>query len=173
MRPIIGALLAAATLGVAVPAAAQQQVSAFSNEVSVFGMWEDLREPTDVERTDVFLRYGRYVRPQLVGTLGFQRSRLEAAGSDVATTAATVGAKYYFTPPRANAIVPFLDAAIGVAWSKANGNDSSDFTWEFGGGASWFFSAATSFDAGFQLFQTSTDVETKGTRLFVGITTRF
>jgi hypothetical protein len=173
MRQIIGALLAAAALGFAVPAAAQQQGSAFSSEVSVFGMWEDLREPADVERTDVFLRYGRYFRPQIVGTLGFQRSRLEAAGSDVATTAATIGAKYYFTPPRTNAMVPFLDGAIGVAWTKANGDDSSDFTWEFGGGVSWFFSAATSFDAGLHLFQTSTDVETKGTRLFVGITTRF
>jgi len=121
----------------------------------------------------VFLRYGRYFRPQLVGTVGFQRNRLEAGGADVATTAATVGAKYYFSPPRGNAIVPFVDGAVGVAWTKANGNDDTDFTWEFGGGVSWFFTPATSFDAGLRLFQTSTEIETKGTRLFVGITTRF
>jgi hypothetical protein len=171
MRKLIGALLAAAVLGIAAPAAAQQ--ATFSNEVSLFGRWDDIREPADVERTDVFLRYGRFFRPQLVGTVGFQRSRVEAEGSDVATTAATIGAKYYVSPLRANAIVPFVDGAVGFAWTKANGNDDTDFTWEFGGGVSWFFTQATSFDAALHLFQTSTEIETKGTRLSVGITTRF
>jgi hypothetical protein len=173
MRPFIRVLLAATALGVALPAAAQQQPSTFGSEISLFGMWDDIREPDNFERTEVNLRYGRYFRPQLVGTVGFQRWRLEADGSDIASTAATIGAKYYVTPPRANAIVPFVDGAIGLAWTKANGDDSTDFTWEFGGGVSWFFTAATSFDAGLHLYQTKTDIETKGTRLFVGVTTRF
>jgi len=143
------------------------------NEISLFGSWEDIREPTKLEQTHLFARYGRFVSPQLVGTVGLQRSRFEGAGVDATTTGVTLGAKYYIQAPRARAFAPFLDAAIGVAQTDNGRDDSSDLTWELGGGASWFFTESTSFDAALRIFHTSTDVETKGTRLFVGITTRF
>lgn len=169
-KTIVAVLAGAALAGLALPGAAQ---TTFDHEISLFGNWEDTREPEDVERTNLFLRYGRFFSPQLVGTLGLQRSRLEAAGTDVATTALTVGAKYYISPPRSQAIAPFLDAAIGYANTDTGANDSNDLIWEFGGGVSWFFTEATSFDAGLRFFQTDTDIETQGTRLTVGITSRF
>ena len=111
--------------------------------------------------------------PQLVGTLGLHRTFFEGGGIEAASTAFTVGAKYYITAPRAQGVAPFLDAAIGVAKTDNGRDNSTDFTWEFGGGVSWFFTEATSFDAALRLFHTDTDIETKGTRIFVGITTRF
>lgn len=171
MKKAIAAMLAAAGLGLAaLPAAAQQT---FSNEISLFGSWEDQREPRNAEVTSLFLRYGRFVGPQLVGTGTLSRTRFEGGGNDSATTTFTVGAKYYISQPRAQAMVPFLDAAVGFANVDTGGRDSTDLAWELGGGVSWFFTGSTSFDAALRFFHTETDIETKGTRLTVGITTRF
>jgi hypothetical protein len=170
MKKTMVAFVAGASLcGVALPACAQ----AFKNEVSISGSWEDINEPTDFEQITLFLRYGRFVTPQLVGTAGLQHSSFEGPGFEAKNTGLTVGAKYYITVPRNQAISPFLDASIGVAKTDNGSEDSTDFTWEFGGGISWFFTEATSVDAALRLFHTSTDVETKGTRFFLGLTTRF
>ena len=171
---LINTTLAAgfALAGFALPVYAQQSPQ-YGNEVSVFGSWEDTKEPADIERSNLYARYGRVVAPQLVGTIGLQRTRFKGAGVDATSTALTVGAKYYITALTTRQLVPFVDAAIGVANTDSGSSDSSDFTWELGGGISWFFTPATSFDAGLRIFHTSTDVETKGTRLFVGMTTRF
>lgn len=170
MNRTLAALVAGAALGLAaLPVAAQT----YRNEISLYGAWEDQRKPTDLEQSHIAARYGRYVSPQLVGTLGLRRSRFEGGGFEATSTALTVGAKYYINAPRAQAIAPFVDAAVGAAITD-NGRDSStDLTWEFGGGVSWFFTEATSFDAALRFFHTSTDLETKGTRLVLGITTRF
>jgi hypothetical protein len=170
MKKTLATLVAGAALaGVAQGALAQT----FRNEVSLFGSWEDIDQPTKFEQSNLYLRYGRFVSPQFVATLGLQRWRFEGAGFDASTTALTIGGKYYIAAPRNQVLAPFLDASIGVAKTDNGTADSTDFTWEFGGGASWFFTEATSFDAGLRLFHTSTDVQTKGTRIFVGITTRF
>ena len=161
---LIGAALAA----VAAPAAAQTH----RNEISVAGSWDDVREPADVEVTNVQLRYGRFMTPQLVATGGFARTRFQATGIDTATTALTVGAKYYVSPPRVG-LVPFVDAAVGVAMTDTGASDSSDVTWELGGGAAYFLTERTSLDAGLRFYHTDTDAATRGTRLFVGLTTRF
>lgn len=172
MTKTIAALFAGAALvGFALPASAQQPLP-FSNEISLFGTWEDRKDP-DIERSNVTLRYGRFFRPQIVGTLGLAYESTEVPGADSSSLIATVGAKYYFAPLRAQAIVPFVDGAIGVAHTDNGPSDSTDLYWEFGGGVSWFFTQATSIDAGLRLFHADTDVETKGTRIFVGITTRF
>lgn len=173
MKKTLAALAAATALtAFALPAAAQATYP-YRNEIAVSGSWEDLREPENVERSSLILRYGRFVRPQLVGTFSLQRDRLEGAGADTTNTAWTVGAKYYFNPPRNQAIVPFVDAGVGFATVDTGTNDSTDFTWQIGGGASWFFTEATSFDAALQFFHTDTDIETKGTRILIGLTTRF
>jgi hypothetical protein len=170
MKKTVAAFVAGAALsGVAVPACAE----AFKNEVSISGSWEDISEPTEFEQTTLFLRYGRFVSPQLLGTAGLQHSRFKGPGIEATSSGLTVGAKYYITAPRAQAISPFLDVSLGVARTDNGTEDSTDFTWEFGGGVSWFFTEATSVDAALRLFHTSTDVETKGTRFFLGITTRF
>ena len=172
-KKVIAALAAGAALaGFALPVSAQQPMP-FSNEVQLFGTWEDRQDP-DLETSNIVLRYGRFFRPQIVGTLSLRYSSAEAPGSpDQSALGALVGAKYYFTPLRAQAMVPFVEGAIGIAHTDAGQNDSTDLTWEFGGGVSWFFTQSTSFDAGLRLFHTDTDVETKGTQIFVGITTRF
>src|SRR5687768_11024610 len=174
MKKTLTAIAAAAALaGIAAPAAAQTtQFPTFGNEVSIFGTWEDRKDP-DIETTRLSARYGRYFRPQIVGTLELTRERTEVPDRDSALTAFMVGAKYYFTPLRPQSIVPFLDAAIGVAISDNGPDDSTDLAWQFGGGVSWFFTSTTSFDAGLQLFYADTDSDTKGTRIFVGMTTRF
>jgi hypothetical protein len=172
MKKTIVALFAGAALaGFALPAASQQ-TQPFSNEISLFGTWEDRKDP-DLERTNIWARYGRFFSPQLVGTLGLRYESTEVPGADASSLSALIGAKYYFAPLRAQAIVPFVDGAIGLAHTDNGPSDSTDLTWEFGGGVSWFFTQATSIDAGLRLFHTDTDVETKGTQLFVGITTRF
>ena len=175
MKKTLAALATGAILaGIAWPAASQttQSFPAFTNEISLFGTWEDRDDP-DIERSNIALRYGRFFRPQIVGTHGLQYEKTEVPGVDNSSVVFTIGGKYYFTPVRTQAIVPFLDAAVGIAYTDNGPDDSTDFHWEFGGGVSWFFTQATSFDAGLRLFHTDTDVETKGTRIFVGITTRF
>ena len=170
MKKTIAAFVAGASLcGVALPVCAEK----FSNELSISGSWEDINEPTEFEQLTLFLRYGRFMSPPLVGTLSLQRSSFEGSGISAASTGLTVGAKYYITPPRAQQISPFLDASVGVAKTDNGSEDSTDFTWEFGGGISFFFTEATSVDAALRLFHTSTDIETKGTRFFLGMTTRF
>ena len=170
MKKTLAVLVTGAALaGMAQGALAQT----FRNEVSVFGSWEDIDEPTKLEQTTLDLRYGRFVSPQLVATLGLRRTFFEGGGIEAASTALMVGAKYYITPPRNQGMAPFLDAALGVAKTDNGRDNSTDFSWELGGGLSWFFTEATSFDAALRLLHTDTDVETKGTRMFVGITTRF
>lgn len=170
-KKVMAAVVAVALAGFAVPAASQQAMP-FNNEIQLFGSWLDQKDP-DQETTNIVARYGRFFRPQIVGTLGLRYAHSEVPGPDASELAVLIGGKYYFTPLRAQAIVPFVDGAIGLAHRDSGVSDSSDFTWEFGGGVSWFFTQATSIDAGLRLFHTDTDVETKGTQLFVGITTRF
>lgn len=171
-KKVIAAVFAAALAGFALPAASQQTLPQLSNELQLSGTWQDQKDP-DLETTNINLRYGRFFRPQIVGTLGLRYAHIEVPGPDASSLAALVGAKYYFTPLRAQAIVPFVDGAIGLAHIDSGTDDSTDLTWEIGGGVSWFFSQAWSFDAGLRLFHTDTDVETKGTQVFVGITARF
>jgi opacity protein-like surface antigen len=161
-------IVCAVLAGLAFPAVAQTH----RNEISVAGSWDDVREPADVEVTNVQLRYGRFMSPQLVATGGLHRTRFQATGLDTATTAFTVGAKYYINAPR-QGLVPFVDAAVGVAMTDTGSSDSSDFTWELGGGAAYFLTERTSLDAGIRFYHTDTDAATRGTRLFVGLTTRF
>jgi opacity protein-like surface antigen len=173
MKKVIATLFAGmALLGFAAPAASQQQSLPFSNEIQLFGTWQDQKDP-DLETTNIVMRYGRFFRPQLVGTLGLRYAHTEVPGPDISSLAALIGAKYYFAPLRAQAMVPFVEGAVGLAYSDSGTSDSTDLTWEIGGGVSWFFTQSTSFDAGLRLFHTDTDVETKGTQIFVGITTRF
>ncbi|HEX6265834.1 MAG TPA: outer membrane beta-barrel protein [Burkholderiales bacterium] len=167
------AMAAAAVLALVSAPVAAQQAYPYQNEISVFGTWDKVDEPVEIEVTNVQLRYGRYLSPQIVGTAALSRTRFETNTSDDVTTALMVGAKYYFSQLRAQALVPFVDGAIGLANTDSGGSDSTDFTWEVGGGVAYFISERTSLDASIRLYQTSTDAETEGTRLFVGLTTRF
>jgi hypothetical protein len=172
-KNVIAAVFAVGLAGFALPAASQQTLPSLTNEISLFGTWEDRKDP-DIETSNVVLRYGRFFRPQIVGTLGLRYSSSEVPGTaDQSALAVLIGGKYYFTPLRTQAIVPFVDGAIGFAYTDTGPSDSTDLTWEIGGGVSWFFTQAWSFDAGLRLFHTDTDVETKGSQIFVGITARF
>lgn len=162
------AVMASAFAFLATPAMAQQ----YPNEISVGGSWDDISEPVDTEVTNVQLRYGRFMAPQWVATAAVARTRFQSTGIDSATTSFLVGGKYYFSPPKTG-LVPFLDAAIGIVMTDTGNNDSSDFAWEFGGGAAYFLTERTSLDAGIRFYRTDTDIETRGTKLFVGLTTRF
>jgi hypothetical protein len=157
------------------PAAAQapQQAPTYWNEVSIFGAWDKVREPGDLELTIINLRYGRMLQPQIAGTLGLSRFSIDAGAGRSTTTSLTIGAKYYFTRLGAQALVPFAEASVGFANTDSAASDSTDLTWEIGGGASFFFTDATSMDASIRLYQTSTDARTEGTRFFLGMTTRF
>ena len=69
MKKTLVTLVAGAALaGVAQGALAQT----FRNEVSLFGSWEDIDQPTKFEQSNLYLRYGRFVSPQFVATLGLQ-----------------------------------------------------------------------------------------------------
>lgn len=170
MKKTVAAVLAGAALaGFALAAGAEAQ----KNEVSLYGSWEDINEPTDLSQTHLNVRYGRFMSPQLLGTAGVLYSRFKGPTIDASSAGFTVGAKYYVNAPRAQAIAPFLDASVGAAITDDGRESSTDFTWEFGGGVAYFLTESTSLDAALRLFHTSTDVETKGTRFFFGITTRF
>lgn len=172
MRRALAVVLAFITSGlVSLPAAAQQ--ASFDHEVSVFGSWDSMSEPVDAETTLISLRYGKYFSSQLVGTLSTTMVTTESGGFESSSTTLTVGAKYYINPPQPQGLTPFVDGSIGVASTDTGGSDSTDLTWELGGGVSWFFSPATSFDAALHFYQTDADIETSGTRLTFGITTRF
>lgn len=163
------AVLLAAALAVFSGSAAAQ---AMQNEISVFGTWDDVDEPQNIESSNISLRYGRVVRPQVLatGTLGY--TRFETPGSKSSTLTLLVGGKYYFNPAT-RGLVPFVDAAIGFATSDTNTGDSTDLSWEVGGGVAYFISERTSIDGALRLYWTDTDAKTQGTRFFVGLTTRF
>ena len=160
---------------VALPAAAQSRtaVPSVANEVMLFGSWDDVREPSNLEQTTIHLRYGRYMTPNIVATAGISRTSFDGSGVDFTMTSFTVGGKYYFGERRASALLPFADVAIGVAATDAPGQDGTDFTWEIGGGAAFFLSDTTSVDASIRYYHTDTESTTKGLRMFFGITARF
>lgn len=163
---LLGALLALAFAG---PAAAQ-----YRHELSFFGTYDKVDEPADFTLSIFNLRYGHYLTEQLVATLGLARTRFDTGAADSTTTALTGGAKYYFTRAASRGLVPFAEAAVGIAHSDTGVRDGTDLTWEIGGGAAYFFTEATSFDASLRWYQTDTDGgDTEGIRLFVGMTTRF
>jgi opacity protein-like surface antigen len=170
MKKTIAAFLAGAALsGVALPACAE----AFKNEISLYGSWQDINEPTDSEQATVDLRYGRFVTPQIVATAGLLYSRFKGPTIDATSGALSIGAKYYIQEPRLKALAPFLDVSVGIARTDDGRSSSDDFTWAFGGGVAYFLTESTSLDAAIRLFQTNTDIETKGSRIQFGITTRF
>ena len=144
-----------------------------NQELSLFGSWDDVDEPENVETVDLVVRYGYFVSPRLVATAALSRSTFEGSGVDTKSTSLLVGAKYYFGEIRAQTLIPFVDGAIGVTTIDTGRNDGTDFTWEFGGGVAFMFTEATSFDASIRLYNTDTDIRTKGTRAFLGMTTRF
>ncbi len=143
------------------------------NEISFFGSFENVKEPTDFELSIFHLRYGRYVSPQAVATIGLSRTRFDAGVADVKTMAITIGGKYYFAQQRVSAIPPCAEAAGGLANSDSGTGSSTDLTWELGGGASYFFTESTSFDGSIRWYQTDTDAKTQGIKMFLGLTTRF
>lgn len=151
------------------PAAAQ----AVANEIMLFGSWDDVREPSDLEQTTIHLRYGRYMTPQAVATVGISRASFEGSGVDFTMTSFTVGGKYYFGQRAASAVLPFADLAVGIALTDTPGQDGTDFTWEIGGGVAYFLSDTTSVDASIRYYHTDTESTTKGLRMFFGITARF
>lgn len=173
MKRAIPIVLAAVLCGMAAPAAAQAQAYPYQNEVSLLGSWDDVDEPEEAEVFNLQLRYGRFVSQQLVATVSLTRSSFESRGADSASTTFLVGAKYYFSVPRAQALVPFVDGGVGFTNIDSGGNDSTDLSWEVGGGASLFMTERTSFDGAIRLYNTETDARTRGIRVFVGITTRF
>ena len=147
----------------------------YGNELSFFGSYDRMDEPEDVTLSIFNLRYGKYLTPQAVAVLGIARTNFDVSGGpDSSTTAITGGAKYYFGQQAPRGIMPFVEAAIGLASTDTPSGDSTDLTWEIGGGAAFFMSDATSFDASVRWYQTDTDGgDTEGIRLFVGMTTRF
>src|SRR5262245_37252030 len=101
MKKTVAALLAGAALtGFALSAGAEAQ----KNEISAYGSWQDINEPTDSSTTQIDVRYGRFVSPQLLGIAGVLYSRFKGPTIDASSAAFTVGAKYYINPPRAQAI---------------------------------------------------------------------
>ncbi len=164
----------AAVLGVAVafPTAAQQ-AQPFRHEVSLFGTWDDVDEPQNVEILNLNLRYGYFVSPRLVATGSLSRFSFEGEGTDQSSTTFLVGAKYYFGELRRQALVPFVDGGVGFSNVDSGAGDDTDFSWEVGGGVSLFFTEHTSVDGALRLFNTKTDARTKGIKAFFGLTTRF
>jgi opacity protein-like surface antigen len=171
MKRAVGFFLAAALAGVAASAAAQ--APSYSHEISVFGSWDDVDEPEKAETLNLNLRYGYFVSPRLAATASLGRTTFEGSGVDTASTTFLVGAKYYFSELRAQSLVPFVDGGIGFTNIDTGRDDGTDFSWEFGGGVAFMFTENVSFDAAIRLYNTDTDIRTKGTRAFLGLTTRF
>lgn len=169
---LLAACVACALASVAAPAAAQQQ-RAFSNEISIFGSYDDVDEPLDLETSSIFFQYGHHISPRMLGTATLARTSIKGAGADSRSLSVLGGVKYYFGEPRAQGLVPFADAAIGFADSESPGRSGTDLTWQAGGGVALFLSERTSIDAALRLYNTDTDARTKGLRAFVGLTTRF
>jgi opacity protein-like surface antigen len=147
----------------------------YGNELSFFGSYDSMDEPEDVTLSVFHLRYGKYLTSQAVAVIGISRTNFDVSGAaDSTTTAVTGGAKYYFGQQMNRGFMPFVEAAIGIASTDTGAGDSTDLTWELGGGASFFMSDATSFDASARWYQTDTDGgDTEGLRIFLGMTTRF
>jgi hypothetical protein len=167
---LLAAFLALSLAGLAGPATAQRT---FDNEISVFGTYDDVDEPVDLETSSIYFQYGRFVSPRLVATGTLSRTSIKGAGADARSLAVLGGVKYYFADVRAQNLVPFADAAIGFADSETPGRSGTDLTWQAGGGVALFISERTSIDAALRLYNTDTDARTKGLRAFVGLTTRF
>ena len=167
--------LIAATLG-ALLALSTGLVSAqvYKSELSVFGSFDSADEPEEYDLSIFNLRYGYYLTEQALATVGLSRTHFDTVNTDTTTTALTAGAKYYFGLPAERQILPFAEAAVGFARTDTGIHDGTDFTWEFGGGAAYFVSQATSLDASLRWYKTDTDAgDTDGIKLLLGLTTRF
>lgn len=146
----------------------------YRHELSFFGAYDKVDEPAEFTLSIFNLRYGHYLSEQVLATLGVNRTNFDGGGADSTTLGATGGVKYYFGLGARGQLLPFVEAAVGFANVDTGGNDSTDLTWEVGGGAAYFLTEATSFDASLRWYQTDTDGgDTEGIRLFVGMTSRF
>lgn len=168
----LAVVLGAAMLALVSGTAAAQ---AFKHELAFFGTYDKIDEPADLTLSIFNLRYGYFLNEQVVATLGVARTNFDTDIAESTTTGVTGGVKYYFLRAENRGLIPFAEAAIGFAHSDVpGGNDGTDLTWELGGGAAYFITDATSFDASLRWYQTDTDGgDTEGIRLFVGMTTRF
>lgn len=167
---LLAGFLALSLAALAGPAAAQRT---FDNEISVFGTYDDVDEPVDLETSSIFFQYGRFVSSRMLATGTLARNSIKGPGADSRTLSVLGGVKYYFGDVSAQGLVPFADAALGFADSETPGNSGTDLTWQAGGGVALFLSERTSIDAALRLYNTDTDARTKGLRAFVGLTTRF
>lgn len=145
----------------------------YQNELSLFGTVDNVSEPIDYELWVINARYGFYFSPRTLATAGLAYTRFDAAGSDATSTSATVGIKHYFGEQAPRILLPFVEAALGLARVDSGGSDDSDFTMELGGGAAYFITDASSFDVSLRWYHTNTSDGTEGLRLFMGLTTRF
>jgi opacity protein-like surface antigen len=164
----------AVVLGIVLALASGTAAAQYRHELSFFGAYDKVDEPEDFTLSIFNLRYGHYLTEQIVATLGLNRTNFDTRISDSTTTALTGGIKYYFTQVAQRGLVPFAEAAIGFAMVDTGVDDSTDLTWEIGGGAAYFITESTSIDASLRWYQTDTDGgDTEGLRLFVGMTARF
>ena len=163
-----------AVLGMALALFSTAAAAQYRHELSFFGAYDKVDEPEDFTLSIFNLRYGHFLNEQVVATLGVNRTNFDTNAAESTTTALTGGIKYYFTRLENRGLVPFAEAAVGLAMVDTGVDDSTDLTWEVGGGAAYFISEATSIDASLRWYQTDTDGgDTEGLRLFVGLTTRF
>jgi len=161
-------------LGMALALLSTGAAAQYRHELSFFGAYDKVDEPEDFTLSIFNLRYGHFLTEQIVATLGVNRTNFDTNAAESTTTALTGGIKYYFTQVANRGLVPFAEAAVGLAMVDTGVDDSTDLTWEVGGGAAYFISEATSIDASLRWYQTDTDGgDTEGIRLFVGLTTRF
>lgn len=164
---VLGAVLALVFTGTA---AAQ----VYRHELAFFGSYDRVDEPEDFTLSIFNLRYGHYLSEQIVATLGLNRTNFDTNAAESTTTALTGGVKYYFGLPSPRALLPFAEAALGIAMVDTGVDDATDLTWEVGGGGAYFITEATSIDASLRWYQTDTDGgDTEGIRFFLGMTTRF
>ena len=153
------------------PGMAAAQV--YQNELSVFGTMDNVNEPIDHELAVLNLRYGFYFSPRTLATLGLAHARFDTSVVDTTSTSLTAGVKHYFGEQAPRALLPFVEAALGLARVDSGVDEDTDFTMELGAGAAWFITDASSVDVSLRWYHTDTNDGTEGLRLFLGLTTRF
>lgn len=173
---ITNKLLAVAILSaVSCSAFAQEK----ANEISFSGSVTNIDfGGVSMTMTQGNVSYGKYLTPQLVGTVSYRLTDTSTSGFSSTDSAIGLGAKYYLNVAKSGDFVPFGEAGLSFGSNKSSGSSTSNTGILIGAGASYFMTETASIDGAFDFISASASGGGASstitmTILRVGLTQRF
>jgi hypothetical protein len=139
----INRVVLAGTLATMALTSVQASASEFEpkrNEVSFYGSIDNQSTSPGTSQTSesVFVSYGRYFTPQIVGTVNGFLMQSGSGNSQTTMQDVGVGAKYYFAVGKAGDWTPFVEGGLEASSTKSGGISMSGWGATVAGGVTYW-----------------------------------